>query len=166
MFAVIKTGGKQYKIKPDDIINIERIKGEEGSEILLNEVLMHVNMEGNLSFENNISVKVQILSNFRGGKLIAFKKRRRHTYKKKKGHRQDLTKIKILSFEGKNEGKGEEKQIDGKKLINKSVEKKVEKKVESKENIDYKKNVNEGKKDVENVVKSVRSKKVEVVEKI
>jgi large subunit ribosomal protein L21 len=100
MFAIVKTGGKQYKVKPDDIINVERLEGEEGAEIAL-EVLMYVNLEGDLSFENNITVKAAILSNFRGIKVIAFKKRRRHTYKKKKGHRQDLTKLKIISFENK-----------------------------------------------------------------
>lgn len=101
MFAVVKTGGKQYKVKPEDIISIERVKGNEGEEFNLEEVLMHVNNEGNVSFENNIKVKALIVSNFRGKKVIAFKKRRRHTYKRKKGHRQDLTKVKIVSFEGK-----------------------------------------------------------------
>lgn len=107
MFAIVKTGGKQYKVKPDDIIKVERIDAEEGSEILLNEVLMSVTEKG-LSFENNAPVKAVVVSHFRGDKVIAFKKRRRHTYKKKKGHRQDLTKLKILSFESSDVGNNKE----------------------------------------------------------
>jgi large subunit ribosomal protein L21 len=98
MFAVVKTGGKQYKVSTGDVINVEDLNAEEGSEILLSEVLMLSNASGEVSF-NNGGVKALVVSNFRGEKVIAFKKRRRHTYKKKKGHRQYLTQLKILSIE-------------------------------------------------------------------
>ncbi len=97
MFAVIKTGGKQYKVALNSIINVENLNAEEGSEVQL-EVLMLEN-EGNLALDvSKAIVKALVVSNFRGEKLIAFKKRRRHTYKRKKGHRQYLTKIKIISI--------------------------------------------------------------------
>ena len=98
MFAVVKTGGKQYKIAINSTINVENLNAEEGSEIVLNEVLM-VEKEGDVMLNPKAQVKALVVSNFRGEKLIAFKKRRRHTYKRKKGHRQYLTKIKILSIE-------------------------------------------------------------------
>jgi large subunit ribosomal protein L21 len=97
MFAVIKTGGKQYKVALNSIINVENLNAEEGAEVQL-EVLMLEN-EGNLALDvSKATVKALVVSNFRGEKLIAFKKRRRHTYKRKKGHRQYLTKIKIISI--------------------------------------------------------------------
>jgi large subunit ribosomal protein L21 len=98
MFAVVKTGGKQYKVSVGSILNIETLNAEEGSEFILNEVLM-LEKEGDVLINPKVEVKALIVSNFRGEKLIAFKKRRRHTYKRKKGHRQNLTKIKIISIE-------------------------------------------------------------------
>ena len=99
MFAVVKTGGKQYKVSNGDIINVENLNAEEGTEIMLNEVLMLSSEAGEVSFDGKTKVKALVVSNFRGEKLIAFKKRRRHTYKKKKGHRQYLTQLKIVSIE-------------------------------------------------------------------
>ena len=99
MFAVIKTGGKQYKVAVNSMVNIENLNAEEGSEVILEEVLM-VENEGNVVLNpKTAKVKALVVSNFRGEKVIAFKKRRRHTYKRKKGHRQYLTKIKITSIE-------------------------------------------------------------------
>lgn len=100
MFAILKTGGKQYRVSSGSIINIEQLNKAEGEEVLLNEVLMVEKEDGSIVLNpKNASVKVLIVSNFRGEKVIAFKKRRRHTYKKKVGHRQDLTKIKVISIE-------------------------------------------------------------------
>jgi large subunit ribosomal protein L21 len=98
MFAVLKTGGKQYKVAVGNMINVENLNAEEGSEIILSDVLM-IERDGNVMLSPKAEVKALIVSNFRGEKLIAFKKRRRHTYKKKKGHRQYLTKIQIISIE-------------------------------------------------------------------
>lgn len=99
MFAVVKTGGKQYKVAVDSVLNVENLNIEDGAEFTLNEVLMIEN-EGNVILDpKSATVKALVVSNFRGEKLIAFKKRRRHTYKRKKGHRQYLTKIKIISIE-------------------------------------------------------------------
>jgi large subunit ribosomal protein L21 len=97
MFAVVKTGGKQYKVQVGSTLNVENLNAEEGAEIILNEVLM-VENEGQVVMNPKTEVKALVVSNFRGEKLIAFKKRRRHTYKRKKGHRQYLTKIKVLSI--------------------------------------------------------------------
>ena len=99
MFAVVKTGGKQYKVSNGDIINVENLNLEEGVEMILNEVLMLSSDNGDVTFDGKAIVKALVVSNFRGDKVIAFKKRRRHTYKKKKGHRQYLTKLKIISIE-------------------------------------------------------------------
>ena len=102
MFAVVKTGGKHYKVSNGDFINVENLNVEEGSEIMLPEVLMISQENGDVSFDGKVGVKALVVSNFRGEKLIAFKKRRRHTYKKKVGHRQYLTKLKIISIEANN----------------------------------------------------------------
>ena len=72
---------------------------EEGTEFDLTEVLMLEKQDGSIELSPKGPVKGLVVSNFRGEKVIAFKKRRRHTYKKKKGHRQYLTKVKILSIE-------------------------------------------------------------------
>jgi large subunit ribosomal protein L21 len=100
MFAVVKTGGKQYKVSNGSIIHVENLNAEEGSEVILDNVLMMSSEDGNISFAHGAKVKALVVINFRGEKLIAFKKRRRHTYKKKVGHRQYLTKLKITSIEG------------------------------------------------------------------
>lgn len=97
MFAIIKTGGKQYRVRNNDIINVENLNLEEGAEFTFNEVLFVQNEDGSISFNpKDINVKGMVVNNFRGEKLIAFKKRRRHTYKKKVGHRQYLTKVKVV----------------------------------------------------------------------
>lgn len=98
MFAILKTGGKQYKVSNGDSINVENLNLEEGQEVSLNDILMISGDDGSISFNKGL-VKATVVSNFRGEKVIAFKKRRRHTYKRKKGHRQYLTKIKIISIE-------------------------------------------------------------------
>ncbi len=94
MFAVIKTGGKQYKVMNDSVIIVERMAGEAGDAVSFDEVLMIGDKVG-APFVAGASVKGEIVRQTRGEKVIIFKKKRRHGYKRKRGHKQDLTIVKI-----------------------------------------------------------------------
>ncbi len=99
MFAVIKTGGKQYSVAVDDQITVMALDGQPGDKVTFGEVLMLVG-EGEPSIGaptlSGASVVAEIVGHERGPKVIAFKKRRRQNSKRKRGHRQDLTQVKIL----------------------------------------------------------------------
>ncbi len=101
MFAVIKTGGKQYKVAANDVLKIERLTGEAGDTVLFNEILM-VGAEGAISvgapFVEGASVAAEVVEQARGPKVISFKKRRRQNSKRKRGHRQDLTIVRIAEI--------------------------------------------------------------------
>ena len=102
MFAVVKTGGKQYKVAKNSIIKVEKIEGQLGSKIELNEVLL-VGEYSKPSFIGTPVVKgaavtAEITNQFRDDKIIVFKKKRRQHYRRKNGHRQDLTELKILDI--------------------------------------------------------------------
>ena len=96
MFAVIKTGGKQYKVAEDQILQIEKVAGEPGQIIQLGDVLM---LGGDKpEFGSPIagaSIAAEVISQGRGPKVIAFKKRRRKNSRRKRGHRQEFTLIRI-----------------------------------------------------------------------
>src|SRR5690349_9887764 len=98
MFAIIKTGGKQYRVAPGDQIVVERIAGDVGSEISLSEVLA---IGGDRSpmigtpLVADAAVSARIVQQPRASKIIVFKKKRRKNYRRKRGHRQDLTVLKI-----------------------------------------------------------------------
>jgi large subunit ribosomal protein L21 len=98
MFAVIKTGGKQYKVATNDIILVEKLEAEEGASISLNEVLM-VGEGGNITVGSPViagaSVTAKVVEQRKGDKVIIFKKNRRHNYRRKRGHRQFVTVLKI-----------------------------------------------------------------------
>ena len=100
MFAVVSTGGKQYKVAKDDVIRVERLAGEAGGEIVLDQVLMVGDKIGQ-PVVAGASVKATVVAQARGPKLIIFKKRRRQNSRRKNGHRQDLT---ILRITGINQG--------------------------------------------------------------
>ena len=99
MFAVIKTGGKQYSVAVDDQITVMALDGEPGDKVTFGEVMMLVG-DGEPSIGAPLlagaSVVAEIVGHQRGPKVIAFKKRRRQNSKRKRGHRQDLTQVKIL----------------------------------------------------------------------
>ncbi len=102
MFAVIKTGGKQYKVAENDVITVETLKGDPGSMIALNDVLM-MGGEGQKPTAENAqlekaAVYAEVVEQTRGDKIIVFKKKRRHNYRRKKGHRQDQTVLRILGI--------------------------------------------------------------------
>ena len=103
MYAVIKTGGKQYRVAPQDIIEIEKLTGELGTQVEFAEVLM-VGGEGEPRFGaptvDGARVTAEVVRQGRGEKVIIFKKRRRHTFRRKKGHRQELTTVRITGIDG------------------------------------------------------------------
>lgn len=94
MFAVIKTGGKQYRVAGGDEFTIERVAGEAGDTVSFAEVLM-VGTTIGAPFVSGASVAAEIVDQVRGPKVISFKKRRRQNSKRTRGHRQDLTLIRI-----------------------------------------------------------------------
>lgn len=97
MFAVIRTGGKQYKVTSGDVIDVEKLEGKEGDKVELSEVLM-VDTKVGAPLLSGAKVLGQIVKQFRDDKVIIFKKRRRHNYRRKKGHRQYLTQVKITDI--------------------------------------------------------------------
>ncbi len=101
MFAVIKTGGKQYKVAKDDIILVERLPGDAGAAVSLDEVLMVGNGKEQTvgaPLVSGASVAATILDQPRGDKIIVFKKNRRKNYRRRAGHRQDLTVLRITDI--------------------------------------------------------------------
>ncbi len=101
MYAVIKTGGKQYRVAPDDVITVERLEGEAGAAITLSDVLMVASDAGTkigAPLVEGASVSATIVEQTRGDKVVIFKKRRRKHYRRKNGHRQDLTVLKITGI--------------------------------------------------------------------
>ena len=101
MYAVVKTGGKQYRVSPDDILKIEQIDGDIGSELEMADVLM-VSSEGNVQvgkpFIDGAIVKATILEQGKGKKINVVKVKRRKRYRRTIGHRQNFTKIKVNSI--------------------------------------------------------------------
>ena len=103
MFAVIKTGGKQYRVTPDDVIQIERISGEAGDEVSFNDVLMLAD-DGKTAvgtpLVDGARVTGTLMEQTRGEKIIIFKKKRRKSYRRRNGHRQDLSVVRITDISG------------------------------------------------------------------
>ncbi|AWL98620.1 50S ribosomal protein L21 [Bradyrhizobium amphicarpaeae] len=97
MFAVIKTGGKQYRVVPDDVLEVGKIEGEVGSIIQLGEVLVLGGDTPTLGVPTvaGASVAVEVLDHKRGPKVIAFKKRRRKNSRRKRGYRDEITVLRI-----------------------------------------------------------------------
>jgi large subunit ribosomal protein L21 len=98
MFAIVKTGGKQYRVAPGDQIVVERLDGDVGAEISLNQVLAIGDGDSGAIGRPtlaNASVRARIVQQPRGTKVIVFKKKRRKNYRRKHGHRQELTVLRI-----------------------------------------------------------------------
>ena len=100
MYAVIKTGGKQYRVTSGDVIKIEKIAGEEGKEVVFNEVLALGDSIGT-PLVAGASVKALVVKQAKDSKVIIFKKKRRQNYRRKNGHRQEITLVKITDVVGK-----------------------------------------------------------------
>ncbi len=101
MFAIIRTGGKQYKVEPDTYLQVEKLEADVGAKINLSEVLMICDGDKTTVGAPLVAgavVTAEILEQGRGDKVIIFKKRRRQNYRRKNGHRQYLTTIKITGI--------------------------------------------------------------------
>ena len=101
MFAVIKTGGKQYRVAPDDVLTVERLEGEAGGSVSFDEVLLVGDGETTTVGTPTVagaSVAAEVVEQMRGPKIIILKKRRRKSSRRRQGHRQDLTKVRITEI--------------------------------------------------------------------
>lgn len=98
MFAVIKTGGKQYKVQEGDVLNVEKLNMEKEKKVTFDKVLL-IEDEGKTligtPFVENALVRAEVIENFKDKKVLVFKKKRRKQYRRTRGHRQELTRIKI-----------------------------------------------------------------------
>ena len=108
MFAIVRTGGKQYRVAAGDKIVVEKLAGEAGDSVTLSDVLL-AGDGGELKSTAGLTVAAEIIAQAKSDKVIVFKKRRRHNYRRKAGHRQQLTILKIVSIGGKAPAKKAEK---------------------------------------------------------
>ena len=96
MFAVVRTGGKQYRVAAGDKIAVEKLAGEAGDTITLGDVLLAGEGE-KLSDAGKVTVSAEIIAQAKSEKVLVFKKRRRHNYRRKNGHRQQMTLLRITA---------------------------------------------------------------------
>ncbi len=94
MFAVVRTGGKQYRVAAGDKIAVEKLAGEAGDTVTLGDVLL-AGEGDSIADASKVSVSAEIIAQARSEKVVVFKKRRRHNYRRKAGHRQSMTLLRI-----------------------------------------------------------------------
>lgn len=103
VYAIVRTGGKQYRVSQGDVVRIERLPGEAGDKVTLNEVLL-IGGNGEVKIGTprlaNATVTGEIVNQGLAKKIIVFKKKRRKSYSRKRGHRQRLTALKITEIQG------------------------------------------------------------------
>ncbi|NIJ20574.1 large subunit ribosomal protein L21 [Sphingomonas naasensis] len=104
MFAIVRTGGKQYRVAAGDKIVVEKLDGEAGSTVTLGDVLL-AGEGSELKPTDGLTVSAEIVAQAKGEKVIVFKKRRRHNYRRKNGHRQNHTILKITAIGAQEEKK-------------------------------------------------------------
>jgi large subunit ribosomal protein L21 len=101
-YAVIKTGGKQYRVSPGDLLTVEKLAGEPGAELTFTEVLA-ATLGGSLKVGTPMltgaRVTATVLRQGRGKKILVFKKKRRKNYRRRQGHRQYLTTLRVTGIE-------------------------------------------------------------------
>ena len=118
MYAVIRSGGKQYKVSKDDIISVEKLTAKAGDKISLDEVLM-ISEKDNLIIGDPIikgaTVNAKVVEQTRAKKIIVFKKKRRHNYRRKNGHQQNLTTLKIVDIKATATKKAAAKKVEAPK---------------------------------------------------
>ena len=100
MFAIVRTGGKQYRVAPGDKIVVEKLAGNAGDSIDLTDVLL-AGEGSDLKSTDGLVVAAEIIAQAKADKVTVFKKRRRHNYRRKRGHRQQHTILKIVAIGGK-----------------------------------------------------------------
>ena len=100
MFAVIKTGGKQYRVAADDVLKIDKVKGDPGEIVQFGDVLLVGGEEVKVGapIVAGATVAAEVLEQGRGPKIIAFKKRRRKNSRRKRGHRQEFTLVRVMEI--------------------------------------------------------------------
>ena len=99
MFAIVRTGGKQYRVAAGDKIAVEKIEGEAGDTVSLGDVLFAAD-GSDAKPVAGLAVSAEIIAQAKADKIIVFKKRRRHNYRRKAGHRQQHTILKIVAIGG------------------------------------------------------------------
>ena len=104
MFAVVRTGGKQYRVAAGDKIVVEKIDGEAGASVTLGDVLL-AGEGSELKPTDGLTVAAEIIAQAKGEKVIVFKKRRRHNYRRRNGHRQQHTILRITAIGAQQEEK-------------------------------------------------------------
>ena len=113
MFAIVRTGGKQYRVAPGDKIVVEKLAGNAGDSVDLTDVLL-AGEGSDLKSTSGLTVAAEIIAQAKGDKVTVFKKRRRHNYRRKAGHRQQHTILRIVSIGGKGAAKKAEPKADAK----------------------------------------------------
>ena len=104
MFAIVRTGGKQYRVAAGDKIVVEKLDGEAGSTLTLGDILL-AGEGSELKSVEGLTVSAEIVAQAKADKVIVFKKRRRHNYRRKNGHRQQHTILKITAIGAQEEKK-------------------------------------------------------------
>ncbi|MDD2619446.1 MAG: 50S ribosomal protein L21 [Syntrophomonadaceae bacterium] len=104
MYAIIQTGGKQYKVSEGIILKVEKLEAEAGDKLVLDQVLMLNDENGNTKIGSPLldgaRVTVEVVEQGRGKKVVVYKYKKRKNYRRKQGHRQPFTKIKVEKIEG------------------------------------------------------------------
>ncbi len=111
MFAIVRTGGKQYRVAAGDKIAVEKLAGEAGDTVTLGDVLL-AGEGDSVADASKVSVSAEIIAQAKSEKVVVFKKRRRHNYRRKAGHRQQMTLLRITDV---GEGKAAAKKAPAKK---------------------------------------------------
>ncbi|MBP8818884.1 MAG: 50S ribosomal protein L21 [Syntrophomonadaceae bacterium] len=103
MYAVIESGGKQYKVSEGTVLKVEKLEAAAGDRLVIDKVLMINDENGNVKvgnpLVNNARVEVEVMEQGRNKKVVVFKYKRRKNYRKKQGHRQPFTRLKVLTIE-------------------------------------------------------------------
>jgi large subunit ribosomal protein L21 len=101
-YAVIRTGGKQYRVAPGDVISVEKIEGEPGTELTLGDVLMTASggvLQIGAPRVEGAQVTAQVVAQGKAKKILVYKKKRRKNYRRLRGHRQQLTTLRVIGIE-------------------------------------------------------------------
>lgn len=113
MFAVVRTGGKQYRVAAGDKIAVEKLAGEAGDTVTLGDVLL-AGEGDSIADASKVTVSAEIIAQAKSEKVVVFKKRRRHNYRRKAGHRQQMTLLRITDV-GEGKAKAAPKKAEAKK---------------------------------------------------